>query len=130
MMINQPLPRPTDAELEILNVLYNRGPSTVREVHEELNKTRPLVYTTVLKMMQIMADKGLLRRDETARAHLYEASLTQAQTQRSLVADLMQRAFEGSVSKLVMQALSGKKTSAKELAEIKQLLKDLEGGKK
>jgi predicted transcriptional regulator len=129
-MINQPPPRPTDAELEILNVLYSRGPSTVREVHEELNKTRPLVYTTVLKMMQIMADKGLLRRDETARAHLYEASLTQDQIQRSLVADLMQRAFEGSASKLVMQALSGKKASAKELAEIKQLLKDLEGGKK
>jgi BlaI family transcriptional regulator, penicillinase repressor len=129
-MINQSPPRPTDAELEILNVLYSRGPSTVREVHEELNKTRPLVYTTVLKMMQIMADKGLLRRDETARAHLYEASLTQDQTQRSLVADLMQRAFEGSASKLVMQALSGKKTSAKELTEIKQLLKDLEGGKK
>jgi predicted transcriptional regulator len=129
-MINQTPPRPTDAELEVLNVLYRRGPSTVREVHQELNKTRPLVYTTVLKMMQIMADKGLLRRDETARAHLYEASLTQDQTQRSLVADLMQRAFEGSASKLVMQALSGKKTSAKELAVIKQLLKELEGGKK
>jgi BlaI family penicillinase repressor len=129
-MINQTPPRPTDAELEILNILYRRGPSTVREVHQELNKTRPLVYTTVLKMMQIMADKGLLRRDETARAHLYEASLTQDQTQRSLVADLMQRAFEGSASKLVMQALSGKKTSAKELAVIKQLLKELEGGKK
>jgi BlaI family penicillinase repressor len=129
-MINQTPPRPTDAELEVLNVLYRRGRSTVREVHEELKTTRPLVYTTVLKMMQIMAEKGLLRRDETARAHLYEASLTQDQTQRSLVADLMQRAFEGSASKLVMQALSGKKTSAKELAIIKQLLKELEGGKK
>jgi len=123
-------PRPTNAELEILNVLYRRGPSTVREVHREINKTKPTVYTTVLKMMQIMADKGLVKRDESARAHVYEARLTQEQTQRQLVSDLLQRAFEGSAARLVMHALSAKKTSPEELASIKALLKELEGGRR
>jgi BlaI family transcriptional regulator, penicillinase repressor len=128
-MAKRNLPRPTDAELEILNVIFRRGPSTVREVHEEINRRKPMVYTTVLKMMQIMADKGLLNRDESARAHLYATSLTQEETQQQLVGDLLQRAFEGSASSLVMRALSSKKTSREELNRIKAMLKELEGDK-
>lgn len=128
-MAKRNLPRPTDAELEILNVIFRRGPSTVREVHEEISRVKPTVYTTVLKMMQIMADKGLLTRDESARAHLYYASLTQEETQQQLVGDLLQRAFEGSASSLVMRALASKKTSREELNRIKAMLKELEGDK-
>ncbi len=132
-MTKRNLPRPTDAELEILNVLFRRGPSTVREVHEEINRTKQsgsTVYTTVLKTMQIMADKGLVRRDEQARAHLYEASLSQEETQQQLVGDLLHRAFEGSASNLVMRALASKKTLREELTQIKAMLKELEGDKR
>src|SRR5260221_11978 len=94
------LPRPTDAELEILRVLWQRGPSTVREVHETLNKTKPTGYTTVLKFMQIMADKELVRRDEEQRAHVYEARVPQEQTQRQMVGDLLRRAFDNSAAQL------------------------------
>jgi len=118
--INQP--RPTDGELEILRVLWNRGASTVRDVYDELSKTRPLGYTTVLKMMQIMADKGLVSRDEDQRAHVYSARVPQEQTQRQMVRDLLRSAFNDSASQLVMQALASKKTSSKELAQIRQLL--------
>src|SRR5712691_3831547 len=116
--INQP--RPTDAELEILCVLWQRGASTVREVHEAL--TKPTGYTTVLKLMQIMAEKGLVRRDEEQRAHVYQARVPQQQTQRQMVRDLLKRAFDDSAAQLVMQALASKKTSPEELAEIRQLL--------
>jgi len=124
--INQP--RPTDAELEILNVLWQRGASTVRDVFDALSKTKPIGYTTVLKFMQIMADKGLVRRDEEQRAHVYTAMVPQAETQRQMVSDLLRRAFDNSASQLVMQALANKKTSPEELAEIRRLLDAYERG--
>jgi len=128
-MARPSLPRPTDAELEILRVLWQRGASTVREVQEALNETKPTGYTTVLKMMQIMTDKGLVRRDERQRAHVYEAHLAQEQTQQQMVSDLMDRVFNGSASSLVMQALqTTKKTSAAELSEIRRLLDEFERG--
>jgi len=122
--------RPTDAELAILRVLWQRGPSTVRQVHETLNRDRPTGYTTVLKMMQIMTDKGLLRRDESQRAHIYHPVFAEEETQRRLVGDLIERAFGGSTANLVMQALSAKKASPEELAEIRRLLAESEGGEK
>ena len=123
-------PRPTDAELEILRVLWVRGPSTVREVHEALNKARPAGYTTILKFMQIMTDKGLLRRNEDQRAHVYEARVPQAETQRMLVGELLDKAFEGSAANLLMQALASKPASAEELSTIRQLLDEYERGAK
>ena len=122
------LPRPTAAELEILGVLWQRGPSTVREVHNFLGKTKRTGYTTVLKLMQIMADKGLVRRNEDQRAHLYEARAPKEQTQRQLVRDLLDRAFGGSAPSLVMQAVSAKKASTEDLAEIRKLLDRYERG--
>ena len=122
-------PRPTDAELEILNVLWQRGASTVRDVQGQIVRSRPAMgYTTVLKLMQIMAEKGLVRRDESQRAHVYEARLAQEQTQRQLIGDLLERAFDGSATKLVMQALPAKKTSAKELSTIREMLDEFERG--
>ena len=100
------LPRPTDSELAILRVLWDRGPSTVRTVHEALAGARETGYTTTLKLMQIMVAKGLVRRNESERTHVYTARLTQDQTQRQLVADLVQRAFGGSAAALMQQALS------------------------
>jgi predicted transcriptional regulator len=121
------LPRPTDAELAILRVLWERGASTVREVHEVLNKDEQGGgYTTVLKMMQIMTDKGLVERDESNRAHVYMARATQQKTQRQLVTDLVDRAFGGSPAQLALQALSTKKTSREELAELRRMLDTLE----
>src|SRR5215212_6165385 len=112
------LPRPTDTELEILRALWQRGPSTVREVQETLGESRATGYTTVLKMLQIMTEKGLVRRDERQRAHVYEARLAQEQTQQQLIGDLLERAFDGSATNLVMQALATqKKTSAEELSQ-------------
>jgi predicted transcriptional regulator len=122
------LPRPTDAELEILKVLWRRGPSTVREVFDSLSESKQTGYTTVLKFMQIMAEKGLVRRDETERAHRYEAALAEEETQRQLVGDLLRRVFDGSAKRLVVQALSAERASAAELEEIRQLLDRLERG--
>ena len=116
------LPRPTDAELAILRVLWDRGPSTVRQVHDVLSRERPTAYTTALKLMQIMTDKGLVGRDERDRTHVYHPRLTQEQTQRQLIRDLLDRAFGGSSSKLVMQALATRRASAEELTEIRRLL--------
>jgi BlaI family penicillinase repressor len=121
------LPRPTDSELEILTVLWSRGPSTVRDVHETIVQSRPAQYTTVLKILQIMAEKGLVRRDETQRAHVYEASRPREETQRQLAGDLLQRAFGGSAKSLMMGALSARKASKKELAELKKFLEEYEG---
>ena len=115
-------PRPTDAELAILRILWERGASTVRQVHEMLSRERPAAYTTALKMHQIMTEKGLVRRDESDRTHVYQARLSEEQTQRQLVRDLLERAFGGSASKLVMQALAARKTSAEELSEIRKLI--------
>jgi predicted transcriptional regulator len=122
------LPRPTDAELEILRVLWDLGPSTVRDVHTALEQKREIGYTTVLKLMQIMAAKGLVERDETARAHVYKARVAREQTQRQMVGDLLDRAFGGSAAKLMMQALSGRKASAEEIAQMRQMLADFETG--
>jgi len=118
--------RPTDAELAILRVLWQRGPCTVRQVHDELVRDRSTGYTTVLKLMQIMTDKGLVTRDESNRTHVYQACRTEGQTQRQLVRDLLDRAFGGSARQLVMQALAARKASGAELAEIRELLDKLE----
>ena len=125
-MHDNPPPRPTDAELEILTVLWSRGPSTVRDVHEITAKSRPTQYTTVLKLMQIMAEKGLLRRDEERRAHVYEAACPPEWTQKQLAGDLLQRAFNGSAARLLQGALSARKASKAELAELRKLLDDYE----
>jgi predicted transcriptional regulator len=122
------LPRPTAAELEILRVLWSLGPATVREVHEQLNRTKPAGYTTVLKLMQIMAEKGLVARNEQQRAHVYQAACRQEDTQRQLVGDLVERAFGGSATQLVMQALAAKRASPEELAEIRRILDEFERG--
>jgi BlaI family transcriptional regulator, penicillinase repressor len=112
--------RPTDAELAILRVLWSRGPSTVREVAEAMG--REGAYTTVLKLLQIMTEKRLVRRDEGARTHVYEAAGSEERTQRQLVGDLLDRVFDGSAARLVMQALAAKKASREELSEIRKLI--------
>jgi BlaI family transcriptional regulator, penicillinase repressor len=124
------LPRPTDAELAILRVLWRRGPSTVKDVHEELARRAPAAYTTTLKQLQIMAEKGLVTRDESQRAHLYTARVPEEATQTQLVRDLLDRAFEGSASRLVLRALSSRPATPEELAEIRELLDELEGERK
>jgi BlaI family transcriptional regulator, penicillinase repressor len=119
------LPRPTDAELDILRVLWERGPATVREVQEaldELERRRPAGYTTVLKQLQIMTEKGLVERDESGRAHVYRASLAREATETQLVGDLLDRAFGGSASRLVMRALASTPASEEEIREIRRLL--------
>ncbi|MBI2421334.1 MAG: BlaI/MecI/CopY family transcriptional regulator [Candidatus Hydrogenedentes bacterium] len=118
-------PRPTVGELAILNVLWERGPSTVRDVQEALSAERPTGYTTALKLMQIMHEKGLLLRDDARRPHTYRVALEEEKMQRQLVGDLIQRAFGGSASKLIMQALSTKSATPEELEEINQLLKEM-----
>jgi BlaI family transcriptional regulator, penicillinase repressor len=123
-------PKPTEAELAILGVLWQRGPSTVRQVHDALNAVKKTGYTTVLKFLQIMTEKGLVTRDEAPYAHVYQARLPQAQAQRTLVTDLLDRAFEGSMSGLVLQALSARKASPEELSEIRKILKEHERGAK
>ena len=120
------LPRPTDAELEILTVLWSRGPTTVREVHETIAARKPTQYTTVLKTLQIMAEKGLVRRDEKQRAHIYEAARPREWTQQQLAGDLLQRAFNGSAGSLMLGALSARKASKAELAELRRLLDEFE----
>ena len=117
-------PRPTDAELAILRVLWERGASTVRQVHETLAETRETGYTTTLKLMQIMADKGLVTRNETARTHVYSAIAGQEQTQRQLVQDLVDRAFGGSAAQLVLRALSPEHATDAELKDIRKLIDD------
>ena len=126
-MVDRQPPRPTDAELAILRVLWDRGPSTVRDVHEELNRDGATGYTTILKLLQIMTEKGLVVRDETQRAHIYEPRHSEQRTQRQLLGDLADRAFGGSAAKLVMQALSGRKATTEELGAIRELLERLEG---
>ena len=117
---------PTEKELAILNVLWNLGPSTVRQVNDEINKSHKTGYTTTLKLMQIMAGKKLLERDESEVKHIYQPVANQDITQKQLVGDLLERAFSGSSEKLVMHALSAKKVSAKELAKIKNMINKIE----
>src|SRR5580704_10583867 len=124
-MSRQP-PRPTDAELEILTVLWSPGPSTVRDVHESVSRRKPTQYSTVLKFLQIMAEKGLVRRDEKQRAHIYEAAQPREWTQRRLAGDLLQRAFAGSAKNLLVGALSSRKASKQDLAELRKLLDEYE----
>ena len=125
----KPLPRPTDGELAILRVLWDRGPSTVRQVFEVMSADRDLGYTTVLKMLQIMTEKGLVARVEEGRGHIYRTTLSESQAQRHLVTDLLDKAFGGSSLKLMIQALAAKKASKDELAEIRKLLDEQGGGK-
>lgn len=116
------LPRPTNAELEILTILWSIGPSTVRGVYDVIRRRRPAQYSTILKFMQIMAEKGLVRRDESERAHVYSASKAREWTQRQLAGDLLERAFSGSAKALLIGALSSRKSTKKELAELRELL--------
>ncbi|HSG01780.1 MAG TPA: BlaI/MecI/CopY family transcriptional regulator [Vicinamibacterales bacterium] len=127
--MDEELPRPTDAELAILRVLWERGAATVRQVHEVLAEARVTGYTTTLKLMQIMAEKGLVTRDESARTHIYAARLTRDETQQQLVSDLLDRAFGGSAAALVLQALSAGETSPEELRQIRELIDRYRGGK-
>jgi BlaI family transcriptional regulator, penicillinase repressor len=120
--------KPTDAELAILRVLWRLGPSTVREVWDRINPAQKTGYTTVLKILQIMFEKGLVKRDDTARSHVYEAAVTEDQTQRQVIGQLLERLFAGSAPRLVMQALAVKKASRADLAEIRKLLDEMEGG--
>jgi BlaI family penicillinase repressor len=115
-------PRPTDAELEILTALWSSGPATVRDVYNIICRRRPAQYSTILKFMQIMAEKGLVRRDESQRAHIYEAARPREWTQRQLAGHLMERAFSGSAKALLIGALSARKATKKELAELRKLL--------
>jgi BlaI family penicillinase repressor len=124
------IPRPTDAELAILRVLWSLGSSTVRQVHVALSETRPTAYTTTLKLLQIMTEKGLVERDESDRSHVYRARMGEEQTQRQLLQDLLDRAFNGSAAKLVLQALSTRRATREELDEIRQVLDDAEGRKR
>ena len=121
-MAKQAIPKPTDAELAILRVLWDRGPSTVRQVYDVLAADHALVYTTTLKFLQIMTDKGLVVREEQGRSHVYEANHGEEETQHRLLDDLMDRAFGGSAAKLVMRVLADKRASSAELAEIRGLL--------
>ena len=118
--------QPTDAELAILKVLWNRGPSSVRAVHDALGARRGTGYTTTLKQLQVMADKGLVARDETGRSHVYRARMSETRALRELAASLLGRAFDGSVHKLVMHALAARRAAPEELAEIRALLDELE----
>ena len=125
-MFKEPLQKPTSSELEILRVLWARGPSTVREVHEALSEKKDLGYTTVLKLLQIMTAKGTVRRDEGQRAHVYQACQPATETKRQLVGDVLQRVFEGSASELMIHALEGRRTSRKELEQLRRLLDEYE----
>ena len=120
--------KPTEAELSVLRVLWRRGPSTVREVWEQVSREQRTGYTTVLKIMQIMVEKGLATRDERERSHVYEAARSEEQTQRQVLGHLLERVFSGSAHKLVMQALASKKATPAERAEIRRLLDEMEGG--
>ncbi len=126
----KPRLRPTDAELEILRVIWQRGPCTVRQVHDEVSPRRKTGYTTVLKLLQIMTEKGLVKRDESQRSHVYTAASGEEETQGQLVGELMNKAFGGSAAQLVLRALSDQPASAEEIAEIRRMLNELEGGEK
>ena len=118
--------KPTVSELEILRILWSRGPSTVREVHEALSKKKQMGYTSVLKLMQIMTEKGSVRRNEDQRAHVYEANHAAEKTKRQLAGDVLQRVFDGSASQLMMHALAGRKGTREEIEELRQLLDEYE----
>lgn len=118
--------KPTTSELEILHVLWERGPSTVRDVHDAISEKKPLGYTTVLKLLQIMTTKGLVRRDEQQRAHVYEAWQPAEKTKRQIAADMLQRVFDGSASELMLHALAERRGSKQEIEELRRLLDEYE----
>jgi len=118
--------KPTTSELQILQVLWERGPSTVRDVHDALQSEKTLGYTTVLKLMQIMTAKGLVRRDEQQRAHVYEAQQPAEKTKRQLAADVLERVFDGSARELMLHALASQRSSKKEIEELRSLLDEHE----
>ncbi|MBX3112389.1 MAG: BlaI/MecI/CopY family transcriptional regulator [Fimbriimonadaceae bacterium] len=121
--------RPTNAEMEVLQVLWKHGPSTVREVNDEIAKTRNVGYTTTLKVMQIMVDKESLRRDESGKAHVYSPAESTKVAKTAILADVIERVFDGSAADLVLHALGGQRATTQELAEIKALIRSLEEGK-
>ena len=123
-------PRPTDAELEILTVLWTTGPATVREIHSVISRRRTAQYSTILKFMQIMAEKGLVDRDEKERAHIYKAARPREWTQKQLAGDLLERAFAGSAKALLVGALSARKATKEELAEMRKLLNEYRKGER
>ena len=123
-------PKPTEAELEILQILWDSGPTTVRFVNDKLNLKKEVGYTTTLKIMQIMAEKNLLARDEENKSHIYSAVYKKDETQKVLLDKFLESTFGGSASKLVLQALGNRKTSKKEIEEIRKFLDEIEGGKK
>ncbi len=123
------LPKPTDAELEILTVLWSIGPATVRDVYDVICRRRNAQYSTILKFMQIMTDKGLVLRDETQRAHIYRATKPREWTQRQLAKHLLERAFGGSAKALLVGALSAQKATPEELTEMRRLLDEHRKGK-
>ena len=116
------LPRPTEGELELLQALWDKGPSTVRELHEAIGRRRPVGYTSVLKLLQIMTEKGLVEREESSRAHIYRAAATQDETQTQLLRDISQRLFAGSATQLAMHALAMEPVSERELEELRTLI--------
>ena len=124
--MNDSLQKPTASELQILQVLWEHGPSTVREVHEALREEKPLGYTTVLKLMQIMTAKGLVRRNEQQRAHVHEAQQPPEKTKRQFASDLLQRVFDGSAKELMLHALAGRRSSKNEIEELRRMLDDYE----
>jgi BlaI family penicillinase repressor len=121
--------KPTASELEILHVLWSKGPSTVREVLDSLNEKKTMGYTGVLKLLQIMTAKGTVGRDETRRAHVYKACHPAEQTKRQLATDMLQRVFEGSASQLMMHALAGHHASPEEVKELRRILDAYKGDK-
>lgn len=126
--MNRSTPIPSNAELEILRILWRKGPRTVREVRDALIRERDIGYTTVLKTMQVMAEKKLVTRDESERSHVYASAVEEKSIKRRLVSDLLDRAFEGSAARLVMQALSDKQASPEDLKKIRKLLNELSRG--
>lgn len=127
-MTKKQIPKPTDSELEILNVLWNIGPSTVRVVNEKLNEKREMGYTTTLKLMQIMFEKGLVERNENERSHIYNAAIKENDIQKVLLNKLLETAFSGSAAKLVLQALGNSQTSKEDLKKIREYLNQIERG--
>ena len=125
-MTRQTKHKPTASELEILRVLWSRGPSTVRDVHDALSETKSLGYTTVLKLLQIMTEKGIVRRNEDQRAHVYEAVEPEEKTKRQFAADVLQRVFDGSASQLLLHALDGRRNSKQEIEELRRMLDEYE----
>jgi predicted transcriptional regulator len=128
MVKKREIPRPTEGELELLGILWERGPATVRELFEEVNAERPVVYTGVLKLLQIMTEKGLVLRDERERAHVYRAAVSQADTERRLLRELSERFFAGSAAQLALRALEMEKSSDEELEAIRKLIGNKSAG--